>query len=142
MFGNNKKTIKIDYSYLWVLEMRFEHVTDVLGVRQVQRRIDLVQDVERCRLEQQQRQDEWERYEWPLTSTQLGQRVFPLTTEGNLDLETVEDIFSFWRSQFCRRSWQKTGENGSEVFVDFVPSGPKLDLLLLVQLFDDLEPIW
>ena len=87
-----------------MLEMRFEHVANVLRVRQVQSRVDLVQDVERRRLEQQKRKDEWERNEWPLTSAQLGQRVFPLTSEGNLDLETVEDIFSFGRSQFCRRS--------------------------------------
>lgn len=41
-----------------MLKVRLEHVADVLRVRQVQRSVDLVQDVERGRLEEQQGQDE------------------------------------------------------------------------------------
>ena len=40
-----------------MLEMSLEHVADVLSVGQVKRRVNLVQDVQRGRLEQQQCQN-------------------------------------------------------------------------------------
>ena len=69
--------------------MRLEHVTDVLRVRQVQRGVHLVQDVQRGRLEEQQSEDEWKSDQRPLTSAQLRKRLFPLTSEGHADLEAV-----------------------------------------------------
>ena len=122
-----------------MLKVRLEHVADVLRVRQVQRSVDLVQDVERGRLEEQQGQDEGQSNQRPLAAAQLRQRLLPLTAEGDANLETIEDVFSFGRSQLGVGSGQEGGKDGAEVLVDLVPGGAKLDLLLLVEFANDLE---
>jgi hypothetical protein len=52
-----------DDDELRAAEARPEERADVLRVREVQRRVDLVEDVHRCRLELQQRHDQRERDE-------------------------------------------------------------------------------
>ena len=49
------------HNELRIGEVRADHATDVLRVAQVQRGVNLVQDVNRRRLEQQKREDERER---------------------------------------------------------------------------------
>lgn len=51
-----------DDDELGALEARLDEPADVLRVRQVQRRVHLVQDVHRRRLELEQRHDEGERH--------------------------------------------------------------------------------
>ena len=74
-----------------MLEMSSQHLADVLGMRQVERRVDLVQDVERRRLEQQQRQNQRQRHQRALTAAQFLQRFLPHVTESYLDLQAIQD---------------------------------------------------
>lgn len=50
---------------LRVLEVVFDHRANILCVAQVERRIHLVQNVHRCRFEEQQRKDQRERQQGP-----------------------------------------------------------------------------
>lgn len=72
--------------YLWVLKVLFEHLADVLRVREVERGVHLVQDVERRGLEQQHGQHQRQRHQRPLPARQLAQGLFPRVVEAHLHL--------------------------------------------------------
>jgi hypothetical protein len=63
--------------YLRFVEMSFQHVSDVLRVRQIQSSVYFVQDVQRSRFEQQHRQNERESRQRALSSAQFRQAVLP-----------------------------------------------------------------
>jgi len=54
-----------DDEELGLAEVRAQHDADVLGVGEVEGSVDLVEDVHRGRLEEQQREDEGEREQGP-----------------------------------------------------------------------------
>ena len=70
-----------------MFEMRPEHVADILSVRQVERSVYFVEDVDGCRLEEQQRQDQRQRHKGPLTARQLRQTLLPHIAERYLHLQ-------------------------------------------------------
>ena len=78
-----------DDNELGVLEVSLEHEPDILRVRQIQRRVHLVQNVERGWPEQQEAEDKAESYQRPLPTRQLGQGLFPNVAKGHLDLKTA-----------------------------------------------------
>mmetsp|Transcript_761 Transcript_761/g.2465 ORF Transcript_761/g.2465 Transcript_761/m.2465 type:complete len:274 (+) Transcript_761:1157-1978(+) len=81
---------------LRVGEVALEHRADVLRVGQVQRGIDLVQDVHGCRFEEKHGQHEGEGNERPLSAAELRQRVFPNCSKSHADLQSLHHRLSFW----------------------------------------------
>jgi hypothetical protein len=56
-------------------------------VRQIQRGVDLVQNVERRGLEEQQGQDQRQRNKGPLSAAELSETLLPHVAKGNLARE-------------------------------------------------------
>ena len=75
-----------DDDKLCAAETGAEERADMLRVREVERGVDLVEDVHRRRLELQQRHDQRERNQRPLPPAQLCQTLLPYTPELYLDL--------------------------------------------------------
>ncbi len=75
-----------DDDELCAAEAGAEESADVLGMREVERGVDLVEDVHRRGLELQQRHDQRERDERPLATAQLRQALLPYATELYFDL--------------------------------------------------------
>lgn len=91
-----------------------------LGVGQVESGIHLVQDVQRCRLEKQQGQNQREGHERPLAAAQLRQALLPHVPKGNANLEALEDTAALAHHGLQPRvaAGQQCGEDGPKVLVD------------------------
>mmetsp|Transcript_65002 Transcript_65002/g.164754 ORF Transcript_65002/g.164754 Transcript_65002/m.164754 type:complete len:296 (+) Transcript_65002:306-1193(+) len=125
-----------DHDELRVREVRPDHVADVLGVAQVQCRVDLIQNVHRSGLEQQQCQDQRQGHERALTATQLGQRLLPLAVETDLDLEALGGVHALRRLELGAGVGQQGTEDRVEVLVHLDPSSAQGLQLFLVQVLD------
>ena len=118
--------------------MRADHGADVLCVRQVQRSVDLIENVHGRRLEQQHGEDEREREQRALTAREVRQRLLPDAVEGNFDLETVEHSAALGRRELGRNAGQERLEDGAKVPVDLLPRAAQRLVLLIVELGDDV----
>lgn len=79
---------RLQAEYLRVREVVLEHLADVLRVREVERGVHLVQDVQRRGLEQQHGQHQRQRHQRALPARQLAQRLLPRVVEPHLHLRT------------------------------------------------------
>ena len=64
--------------------MRADHLTDVLSVRNIQRSINLVQNVDGGGFEHEQRQDEGQGQQGSLTTGEFRKRLLPDAIESHL----------------------------------------------------------
>lgn len=110
----------------------------MLRVREIERRVDLVEDVHGRGLELQERHDQGERdersalgvgmsakrsregYWWekgsiPLTTAQLGEALLPHGTEAHFDFQAFSKVLPLRRLQFREISREQLGEDGTEV---------------------------
>ena len=88
-----------DDDELGAAEACAEERADVLRVREVERSVDLVEDVHRRGLELQQRHDQRERDQRPLASAQLRQTLLPHAPQLHLDLQPVHQVLPVRRLQ-------------------------------------------
>ncbi|KAI3480486.1 hypothetical protein L1887_57332 [Cichorium endivia] len=113
-----------------------EELANVLRVAQVERRIDLVQDVHRRRLELQQTHDEAERNQTPLPARQLGQTLLPHGAQTHLDLESLRQLLPLRRLQLGRIARQQLAKDRPKIGVDLGPGVVQRIALVAVQLGD------
>mmetsp|Transcript_56421 Transcript_56421/g.175010 ORF Transcript_56421/g.175010 Transcript_56421/m.175010 type:complete len:389 (+) Transcript_56421:163-1329(+) len=123
---------------LRVGEMRPDHVADVLCMAQVQGRVDLVKDVHRRRLEEQEREHQGEGQQGALAAGELRQRALPDAVEGNLDLQALCGVHALGRLQLGVGVGQEGAEDRVEVLVHLDPRTTQGLGLLLVQVADDV----
>ena len=81
-----------DDDELRLFKVLFEHDADVLRVRQVERGVDLVEDVDGRRLEEKHGQDQRQGHQRALAAAQLLQTVLPHAAERHLPLESPEKL--------------------------------------------------
>ena len=105
---------------------------------QVQRGVDLVEDVHGCRFELQQRHDEGEGDQRALTARELRQRRLPDLAQAHFDFEAVGDAFVFGRVQFREGAREEFGEDGAEGGVHDRVRFPQRFFLVFVQALDRL----
>lgn len=93
-----------------------DHFANVFGVRNVQRRVNLVQNVEGCGLELEHGQDQRQSDQRALAPGQFGQRVLVLAVERNFDLQTAQTVLAVrGRDQFRGGTGQKGGVDGAKI---------------------------
>mmetsp|Transcript_126419 Transcript_126419/g.307199 ORF Transcript_126419/g.307199 Transcript_126419/m.307199 type:complete len:273 (+) Transcript_126419:101-919(+) len=124
------------HNELRLAEMCPQHGANVLRVRKVQRRVNLIEDVHRSGLEQQQREDEGQSQQRTLTTAQLRQALLPNAAERNTDLQAVHDRPALRRHKLAGGAGQQRAEDGSEVAVHLLPCAVQSFVLLAVQLLD------
>mmetsp|Transcript_1380 Transcript_1380/g.3744 ORF Transcript_1380/g.3744 Transcript_1380/m.3744 type:complete len:772 (+) Transcript_1380:457-2772(+) len=123
-----------DYDELRVGEVRADHMADVLRVAQVQCGVDLIQNVHRRRLEEQQGEDQGERKQGALPTAELGQRLLPDAVECHLDLQALGRVHPLGGLELGAGVRQEGAEDGVEVLVDLHPRAPQGLGLLLVEV--------
>mmetsp|Transcript_9488 Transcript_9488/g.23970 ORF Transcript_9488/g.23970 Transcript_9488/m.23970 type:complete len:387 (+) Transcript_9488:220-1380(+) len=126
-----------DHHELRLREVLANHRTDVLRVAQVEGRVHLVQDVERRRLEEQQREHERQRDQRALPAGELEQRRFPRLSERHVDHKPIVDGLPVGRFELGVGVRQQRAEDGAEVGVHLGPGLLKRLLLLAVERGND-----
>ena len=104
--------------YLGMFKVFLDHQADVLSVRGIQGGVHLVQNVQRRRLIQQKRQNEWQGDKRALPTAQLIQRLLPNITERHLELDTFQQSVLVARLKFGERTWQQGLKYIAKVLVD------------------------
>eukprot|EP00162_Nutomonas_longa_P014894 comp22126_c0_seq1/m.51648 comp22126_c0_seq1/g.51648 ORF comp22126_c0_seq1/g.51648 comp22126_c0_seq1/m.51648 type:complete len:670 (+) comp22126_c0_seq1:539-2548(+) len=112
--------------------MVLEHAANVLRVAQIERSINLVQNVHGRRLEEQERQNERQRAQRLLPSTELREPILPLAAKRNLDLKPIKDGLALWRIELRHRARKQRRIDRAKVLVHLLPR--RLQRLLLLGL--------
>lgn len=102
-------------------------------MREIQRGVDLIQDIHRRWLELEEGEDEGKSDERTLTTAQLGQTLLPHLPQADFDLQPIADLLALRWIEFGKASGQQVGKDGSKVAVDFGPRLVQSLLLVLVQ---------
>merc|ERR1711865_751696 len=126
-----------DNDELRVRKVSADHVANILCVAEIQGRINLVQDVHRRWLEEQQGEDQRQCQKRPLSAAELRQRSFPDSIESDFDLKALRLIHSRRGLKFSVREGQQCPENCIKILVDLRPCLLKRLDLFLVEVFDD-----
>lgn len=88
-----------------MLEVCTQHVTNVLGVREIQSSIDLIQNIDGSWLEEQQSQDERESHQRSLASTELCQALLPHISKGHFYLK--DNAVMYMKQKNIRKKGRK-----------------------------------
>ena len=81
---------------LTLFEVTLQHRANILRVGQIECGVDLVQNINWRRLQQQHRQDKTQRHQRALAARQLGQVIFPNVAKADLD-SLVSYLIIQWR---------------------------------------------
>lgn len=107
--------LQTDDDELRALEPILEQLADMLRMRKIQSRIDLVQNVHRRGLELEERHDERQSDERPLTAAQLRQALLPNCAELHFDFETGGEVPCFGIDELSVVAWQEVAEDVAKV---------------------------
>ena len=113
--------LQTHHNKLTTLEPSLDQPTNILRMAQIQRRIDLIQDIHGRGFELQESEDQGESDEGALATGKFGEGLLPDFAQGDFDLEAVGDGFVFWGVEFGKTAWEQVGEDVAEIVVDFCP---------------------
>lgn len=129
---------------LRALEAGAEEVADVLRVREVEGRVDLVEDVHGRRAVLEQGHDQRERDERALAAGELGQALLPDGAEPDADLEALGEVVLVDGDETGKVAGQQIAEDVAKVLADALVDVADLLARFLEQLGDrvlDLDAV-
>jgi len=118
------------------LEVLPDHEANVLSMRQVQSRVDLIEDVEWRRMVLEQGKDQAKGQKGTLAATELTERLLLRSTEHDLELESLVQVVGVDRVETRAGTDQQRGEDVAAVLVNFLPGLDDLLVLQIVKLQD------
>ena len=107
--------LQTDHNELRILEPILEQLPDMLGMGEIERGVDFVQNVHWSRFELEQRHNQREGDERSLSAAELCQALLPDGTKLNLDLEPSCDVAALRILQFGTIPRQQVPEDFTKI---------------------------